>query len=159
MRLGIIWRIMEIKGGVYQPGWITPSEISIILQMMRKPNSMMFYYSCKIIPSLKTSENMLTSIDVKFICLFIGKFRRWRVVQFCKYSPNSGCRPSSFILAVLAMFLANTSPISSLQNRWNVPPFCTHYKNNSISCPGLLWLTIQFSGNYAVELTSFVIYR
>ena len=35
---------------------------------------------------------MLTSIDVKFIfnCLLIGKFRRRRVVQVCKYSPNNG---------------------------------------------------------------------
>ena len=35
---------------------------------------------------------MLTSIDVTFIFnfLLIGKFRRRRVIQFCKYSPNSG---------------------------------------------------------------------
>ena len=58
---------------------------------------------------------MLTFIDVKLIfnCIFSGKFRRLRVFQSCKYSPNSGCRPSSFILAVLAVFLTNSSPISS----------------------------------------------
>ena len=35
---------------------------------------------------------MLTSIDVKFIfdsAFLVGKFRRWTVVHFCKYSPNS----------------------------------------------------------------------
>ena len=54
---------------------------------------------------------MLASIDVKLIfdCMFISKFRRCkRVVQFCKYSSNSRCRPLSCILAVLAMFLANS---------------------------------------------------
>ena len=30
----------------------------------------------------------------------------FRVVQLRKYSPNSGCRPLSCLLAVLAMFLA-----------------------------------------------------
>jgi len=50
---------MEIEEDVIRrgrrPRRITPSEISIILHMMRKPNSIiMFYYSFKIIPSLKT---------------------------------------------------------------------------------------------------------
>ena len=35
------------------------------------------------------------------------------MVQYCKYSPNSTCRPSSCLLAVLAMLLANSSLISS----------------------------------------------
>ena len=52
---------------------------------------------------------MLTFIDVKLIfnCMFSGKFRRLRVFQSCKYSPNSGCRPSSFILAVLKCCVFN----------------------------------------------------
>ena len=58
---------------------------------------------------------MLTSIEVKFIFdsdgTLIGKFRSERVVQLCKYSPNSRCHPSNCLLAVLAMFLANSSPI------------------------------------------------
>ena len=61
---------------------------------------------------------MLASIDVKFIfdCMFISKCRRYkRAGQFCKYSPNSRCRPSSCILTVLAMSLANSLLISSLQ--------------------------------------------
>ena len=33
------------------------------------------------------------------------------------------------------MFSANSSPTS---NEWNVPPFCSHYQNNSTSSPGLL---------------------
>ena len=43
MRLSILWRIMEIEEGVIRrgrrPTRITPSEISIILHMIRKPNS------------------------------------------------------------------------------------------------------------------------
>ena len=55
-----------------------------------------------------------------FNCLFLGKFRRLRDVRFCGYSPNSRCCPSSCILAVLAIFLGISSPISSSQNAWNV---------------------------------------
>ena len=68
MRLSILWRIMEIEEGVI--GRITPSEISLILHMTRKPNSIMFYYSFEIIPSLKTwlkHAYLHRSINVKFI--------------------------------------------------------------------------------------------
>ena len=45
MRLSILWRIMEIEEGVIRrgrrPRRITPSEISIILHMIWKPNSIM----------------------------------------------------------------------------------------------------------------------
>ena len=44
---------------------------------------------------------MLTSIDFKFI--FDGA-RLGLVAQLRKYSPNSRCRPSSCLLAILAMF-------------------------------------------------------
>ena len=40
------------------------------------------------------------------------RYRTFRVVQLRKYSPNSRCRPSSCLLAVLAMFLATISPSS-----------------------------------------------
>ena len=97
---------------------------------------------------------MLSSSSL--VCLSARLGDKRLTVQYCKYSPNSRCRPSSCLLAVLAMFLANSSPISSSWNEWNVPSFCTHCQNNSISSPGLLqWLTVQFSGNYAAQLTSF----
>ena len=57
---------MEIKDGVMGPRQRTPSEISIILQMIQKLNSIiiielpvLFYYFFKIIPSLKTSYAVL----------------------------------------------------------------------------------------------------
>ena len=65
---------MEIEEGVIRrgrrPRRITPSEISIILHMIREPNSIIVYYSFKIIPSLKTwlkHAYFHRSIDVKFI--------------------------------------------------------------------------------------------
>ena len=51
---------------------------------------------------------MLTSIDVKFIF----DSARFKVVQLRKYSLSSRCRPSSYLLAVLAMFLTIISPSS-----------------------------------------------
>ena len=51
---------------------------------------------------------MLTSIDVKFIfdsaCLLASLGDKGLIVQLCKYSPNSRCRPSSCLLAVPALF-------------------------------------------------------
>ena len=100
---------------------------------------------------------MLTTIDVKFIfnCLFIGKFRSKRVLQDCKHSSNSRCRPSSCLLAVLSMFLANSSPISSSRNEEILysPP---KQLNLVLKCS---LLTVQFSSNYAAQLTSFLTYR
>ena len=57
---------------------IMPSKISIILQMIRKLNSINGLLFLQNNLSSKTSQNMLTSIDVKFIfnCTFIGKFGR-----------------------------------------------------------------------------------
>ena len=78
---------------------------------------------------------MLTSIDVKVI---IYGARLGLVAQLRKYSPNSRCRPSSCLLAVLAMFLAIISPSSYSWNEWNVRHFCFHNQNNSTSSPGLL---------------------
>ena len=46
---------------------ITPSEISIILHMIQKPNSIIVLLFIQSNSQFKGSENMLTSIDVKFI--------------------------------------------------------------------------------------------
>ena len=56
---------------------------------------------------------MLASIDVKFI---FDSASTLRIFQLRKYSPNSRCRPSSCLLAVLAMFLAIISPSSYSRN-------------------------------------------
>ena len=100
---------------------------------------------------------MLTSwpFTAKFIlhsvcACFIHKVRRHRVVQFYKYSPNSRCRPSSCLLAVLAMFLANSSPNQSPSwNDWNErnnTPFCIQPR------PQVFLLTVQKYDNFAALL-------
>ena len=102
----------------------TPSEIPIILHMIRKPNSiLLFYYSVKIIPSLKTwlkHAYLHGSIDVKFI---FDSARLGLSSSANTYSPNRRCRPSSCLLAVLAMFLVIFSASSYSWNEWNVRHF------------------------------------
>ena len=94
MRLSILWRIIEIEKGVIRrvcrPRWITPSEISTILHVMRK-----LYYSFKIIRSLKTwleHAYLHRSFDVKFIfdsapLAIISpssySWNKWNVRHFC----------------------------------------------------------------------------
>ena len=81
MRLSIIWRMME---GIY-PDLHNSSDD---MKAKFNNNKWLFNHSHKIIPSLKSR-------------LFIDKFRRYRVVQYCKYSPNGRCHPSSCLLTVL----------------------------------------------------------
>ena len=71
-------RLRVLSDKVIRLRQIMPSKISIILQMIRKPNSINGLLFIQNNLSSKTSQNMLTSIDVKFIyhCLFIGKFGR-----------------------------------------------------------------------------------
>ena len=78
---------------------------------------------------------MLTSIDVKFIfnCLFIGKFRRKRVVQFCKYSPSSRCKLMFLLCFLLIVRLFLPRETSEMFRH-----FALTTKNNPTSSPGLL---------------------
>ena len=112
IRLSILWRIIEIEKGVIRrgrrPRRITPSEISTILHMMRKPNSIIVLLFIQIIHSLKTwleHAYLHRSFDVKFI----------------------------FDSAPLAII----SPSFYPWNKWNVRNFCFHKQNNSTSSPGL----------------------
>ena len=47
---------------------------------------------------------------------------------------KAGCRPSSYLLAVLTMLLHNSLP----WNEQNFPLFCGHNQKNSNTSPGLL---------------------
>ena len=108
---------------------------------------------------------MLTSMDVKFpssfACCF-GKFRRYRDVQFCRYSLNGRCRRSSCILTVLATYLVSSSAISSSQNVWNVPWMFRYFvfstKTTQTSAKGFS-VAVHFPGIYAVLLRLFSAYR
>ena len=77
--------------GCYPPQRILPFSISIILHMIRKPNS---------------------------IIVHLRQYT-FRFVQLHKYSPNSRCRPSSCLLAVLATFLAMFSASSQGLFTWS----------------------------------------
>ena len=106
---------MEIEEGVIRrgrrPRRITPSQISIILHMIRKPNSIIVFYSFKIIPSLKITlkHAYLHRCQVHLRqCTF-------RVVQLRKYSPNSRCRPLRCVLAVFSYNFAQFLPLKRVK--------------------------------------------
>ena len=66
-------------GGCYRR--ITPSEVSIILHMIRKPNSLIVNYS---LSYYNYSLNMLISIDVTFIfdsSVRVGLFSSAKILQ------------------------------------------------------------------------------
>ena len=74
MRLSTLWRIMEIEEGVIRwgrrPKRITPSEISIILRMLRKSNSIivsLFIRNNSLFKNWLKHAYLHRSIDVKFI--------------------------------------------------------------------------------------------
>ena len=117
----IIWRIMETEEGVIhrgrKPRRITPSEISIILHMIRKPNSiivLLFSQNNSSFKNMAKHAYLHRSIDVKFIfdsaCL--GLFSSASILQIAD-------GPWSCLLAVLATFLVIFSPSSYSWNEWN----------------------------------------
>ena len=123
--LSILWRIMEFEEGVIRrgrrPRRITPSEISIILHMIRKPNSIILLF----IQNNSQFENIAKTCLPPSIhrCSVHLRYCTFTFVQLPKYSPNSRCRSSSCLLAVLAMFFAIFSPSSYSWNEWNVRHF------------------------------------
>ena len=63
------------------------------------------------------------------------RYCTFRFVQLRKYSPNSRCRLSSCLLAVLVMFLAMFSPSSYSWNEWNVRHFFKFPTKTTQPCP------------------------
>ena len=126
MRRSILWRIMEIEEGVIRrgrrPRRITLSEISIILHMIRKPNSITVLLFIQNNSQFKNIAKTPPSIHR---CSVHLRYCTFRFVQLRKYSPNSRCRSSSCLLAVLAMFVAIFSPSSYSWNEWNFFKFTT----------------------------------
>ena len=59
MRLSMIWRIMQIEESVIRPWRKRLSEIFVIFHIIRKPNSIFFYYSLKIFPEFYKGQNVL----------------------------------------------------------------------------------------------------
>ena len=135
MTLSMLCRIMEIEEGVMR---ITPSEISIILHKIRKSEiQQLFYYSFKIISSLKTGLKhayLHRSIDVKFIfdsaCL--GLFSSANILQIADVALRV------VFLLFLPYFQLFFRLVLTLETSEMPTIFQVHNKNNSISSPGLL---------------------
>ena len=125
--------------GCYPP---RPSEISIILRMIQKPNSIIV---------LLFIENNFQFKNIAKTCLPPSTFR---VVQLRKYSPDSRCHPSSCLLAVLAMFLSIISPSSYSWNEWNFRHFFSTTKTTQPR-PQVFSVNGALTRKNAAFLTSF----
>ena len=69
------------------------------------------------------------------------------------FSKYSRCRPSSYLLAVLATFLANSSPVFLCESSEVFPHFVLTNKNNSTSVSRSSRLTVQSSGErYTIDV-------
>ena len=66
------------------------------------------------------------------------KLSSFNMKNYGEYSPNSRFRPSSCLLAVLAMFLAIISPSYVVTLETSIRHFRSHNQNYSTSSPGLL---------------------
>ena len=111
---------------------------------------MYFRPGIRILPKCNSSDDMKAKFNNCFIIhsnnsYFKNKLKHPTSIDFLSASLGdkgffssanilqiAWCCPLGCRLAVLAMFLANSSPTSSSWNKWNVPSyFCIHYKNNS----------------------------
>ena len=100
------------RGGCYRPRQIISSEISIILHMIGKPNSITVLLFIQNNSQFKNIAETCLPPSIHRCSVHLRQCT-FRFVQLRKYSPNSRCRPPSCLLAVFAMFLAIISPSSS----------------------------------------------
>ena len=117
MRLGRIWRILQIKEGVIhrgrRPRWITPSEICRILHILGKPIS------------------IIASLFIQNISSFLKEFRHYALVfPLTKY--NTTMSPD---------FLGQR--FNNLRRAALLTSFWRHWFNNSRYSP-LLTSLIQY---------------
>ena len=75
-------------------------------------------------------------------------------VQLRKYSPNSICRPSSYLLAVLAMFLAIFLAYFLLLKRVKCPPFFKFTTKTTQPRPQVFSVNGALTSKNAAFLTS-----
>ena len=110
-----------VRGACYPPrpkaGWITLSKICRIFHILRQPNSVIALLFIQNNSNFKNKLKMLTSVDVKFTSI-VHLFRE--IQQIIKGLLRSA---NIILLAVLAMFLDNISPLNEYNVRPIVPPF------------------------------------
>ena len=148
--------LMEIEEGVIRRGHIlrsiTPSEISIILHMIRKPNSITVLFFIQNNSQFKNIAKSPPSIHRSSVHL---RYCTFRFVQLRKYSPNSRCRSSSCLLDVLAMFLASFSPSCYSWKEWNVRHFFKFTTKTTQPRPQAFSVNGALTCENAAFLTSF----
>lgn len=83
----------------HQRGRLHYLGISIILQIIRKPDPIIVYYSFRIIRSLITSQNMLTSIDVRSFRLYSPVSRQVQEIKGCFKQQMQPLELLSFVIA------------------------------------------------------------
>ena len=134
MRLSILWRIMEIEEGVIRRGRrprpITPSEISIILHMIRKPNSITVLL---FIQNIAKTCFLRRSIDVQFIfdIVRLGLSSSANILQMAE-------SPSEFLLCFWPLFRLVPAVVLTLKTSEVSAILVFTTKLNSTSSPGLL---------------------
>ena len=124
------------RRGCYPDEADKPSEISIILHMVRKPNSIIVLLFIQNNSQFKNIAKTCLPPSILRQCTF-------RFVQPHKYSPNSRCRPSCCLLVVLAIFLAIFSLVLTLETSEMSAIFCFHSLsvNGALTCTNSAFLT------------------
>ena len=135
MRLSRIRIIKQIEEGVIYRGrrqrWITPSEICLILHILRKPNSLIALLFVQNNSQLKNiaetclPASMLSSSSILYfqVCPALQIFSKQQMSLFA-LSSCCFCHVFSYHFAMSAVC--------------NVRHFCFQTQNNSTSSPGLL---------------------
>ena len=104
-----------------------------------------FYYSFQIIPSLKTSKNVLTSVDVKLISI-VHLYREGQEIKGCSgLQIYSNQQMSSVELSSCCSYLVFRQQFAVKRVKCSA---ITHFENNLNSSPGLLgqrFNNLQFS--------------
>ena len=139
MKLNIIYIIMEIEEGVIRrgrrPRRIKPSEISIILYMIRKPNSIIVLLFIQNTSWFKDiAKPCFPSIDVKFILdsARLGLFSSANILQIADVALRV------VFLLFLPCFQLLFRLVITLEISEFFRHFCSHNQNNSTSSPGLV---------------------
>ena len=151
MRLSMIWRVMKI-------------EISIILQIVRKPNPITVSFVIdfqfkKKVKHAYLDRCMLTLIDVKFTCLFLCKFGEKRMISSADILQivNIFCRVVRvflLFLVVVRLFRLQFKTCEIIRHSCTALP-----KQRQPRLQGF-WVAVHYSHIYAILiLMSFSIHR
>ena len=144
--------------GCHRPRWITPSQISTILHMIRKSNSIivLFFFQKWFLVCKQGKARLPPSMlqNCKFV--FSGACLSASVGDKGLFSLQIFSSPLSCLLAVLAML----SPVVRLFLPCETSEmFAILYSLPKLYLiPSSSWLIVQFSNNFAAQSMSFCTY-